>query len=200
MELQTATPMKLASLYRSLSLLFAGLSSSLRAGPVVLGGSRASEHLLLTRTENTLAGYHDLRLDVAPALDPDVLLERHEGHPGLGEGVEDGHDLTQRAAEPRELADDQAVAALQDARQLVEPPALFGGLSGGGRLDEVVDADVMRPRVLQRDARVRAKFAGDSRRRPPAEPPAAAVRQLGRAAIYRARRRPVEPRRPPHPP
>ena len=57
--------------------------------------------------------------------------------------------VTYRAAEPRELADDQAVAALQDARQLVEPPALFGGLSGGGRLDEVVDADVMRPRVLE---------------------------------------------------
>ena len=44
-------------------------------------------------------------------------------------------DLTQRPAEPRELADDQAVAALQDARQ-----------PGGGRLDEVVDAEVVRSR------------------------------------------------------
>ena len=33
---------------------------------------------------------HDLRLDVALALDSDVLLERHEGDAGLGEGVEDG--------------------------------------------------------------------------------------------------------------
>ena len=92
---------------------------------------------------------HDLRLDVALALDPDVLLERHEGDPSLGEGVEDGHDLTQRAAEPRELADDQAVAALQGIRQIVEPTALLGGLSGGGRFDEIVDADVVRPRVLK---------------------------------------------------
>ena len=38
---------------------------------------------------------HDLGLDVALAVDADVLLERHEGDPGLGEGVEDGHDLTQ---------------------------------------------------------------------------------------------------------
>ena len=103
---------------------------------------------------------HDLRLDVALALDPDVLLERHEGDPSLGEGVErhegdpslgegveDGHDLTQRPAEPRELADDQAVATLQGIRQIVEPTALLGGLSGGGRFDEVVDADVVRPRV-----------------------------------------------------
>ncbi len=38
-------------------LLFVGLSSSLGACPVVLGGSRASEHLLLTRTENGSVGY-----------------------------------------------------------------------------------------------------------------------------------------------
>ena len=43
---------------------------------------------------------HDLRLDVAPPLDADVLLERHEGDAGLGEGGEDGDDLTQRPAEP----------------------------------------------------------------------------------------------------
>ena len=42
---------------------------------------------------------HDLGLDVALAVDADVLLERHEGDPRLGEGVEDGHDLTQRPAE-----------------------------------------------------------------------------------------------------
>ena len=35
------------------------------------------------------------------------------------------------------------------ARQLVEPPALLRGLSGGGRLDEVVDAEVVRTRVLE---------------------------------------------------
>ena len=31
----------------------------------------------------------------------------------MARAFEDGHDLTQRPAEPRELADDQAVAALQ---------------------------------------------------------------------------------------
>ena len=43
-----------------------------------------------------------------------TLAESHEGDAGPGEGVEDGHDLTQRPAEPREFADDQAVAALED--------------------------------------------------------------------------------------
>ena len=76
-------------------------------------------------------------------------LSAMKATPCLGESVEDGHDLTQRPAEPRELADDQAVAAAEDARQLVEPPALLGGLSGGGRLDEVVDAEVVRSRVLE---------------------------------------------------
>ena len=38
-------------------LLFVGLSSSLGACPVVLRGSRASEHLLLARTENGSLGY-----------------------------------------------------------------------------------------------------------------------------------------------
>ena len=39
---------------------------------------------------------HDLRLDVALALEADVLLERHEGDAGLDERVEDGHDLRRR--------------------------------------------------------------------------------------------------------
>ena len=38
---------------------------------------------------------------------------------------EDGDDLTQRPTEPGEFADDQAVTALEDAHQLVEPAALF---------------------------------------------------------------------------
>ena len=49
---------------------------------------------------------HDLGLDVALALDADVLLQGHEGDARLGEGVEDGDDLTQRPAEPGEFADD----------------------------------------------------------------------------------------------
>ena len=92
---------------------------------------------------------HDLGLDVTLALDADVLLERHEGDARLGEGVEDGDDLPQRPTEPGEFADDQAVAVLEDAHQLVKPAALFGSLSGGGRLDEVVDAEIVLARVLE---------------------------------------------------
>ena len=76
-------------------------------------------------------------------------LERHEGDAALGQRVEDGHDLPQRPAEPRELADNEAVAGLEDARQLVEPPPLLRGLSGGRRLDEVVDPEIVRTRVLE---------------------------------------------------
>ncbi len=47
--------------------------------------------------------------EVALALDADVLLHRHEGDACLGEGVEDGNDLTQRPTEPEEFADDQTV-------------------------------------------------------------------------------------------
>ncbi len=50
----------------------------------------------------------------------------------LGEGVEHGDDLTQRPAEPGAFADDQTVAGLQGVRQLVQPAALLGSLSGGG--------------------------------------------------------------------
>ena len=38
-------------------------------------------------------------------------FERREGAAGLGGGVEDGDDLTQRPTEPQEFADDQAVPA-----------------------------------------------------------------------------------------
>ena len=92
---------------------------------------------------------HDLGLDVGFALDADVLLHRHEGDAGLGEGVEDGDDLTQRPTEPGEFADEQTVAALEDVHQLVEPAALFGSLSRGGRLDEIVDAEVVFACVLE---------------------------------------------------
>ena len=51
--------------------------------------------------------------------------------------------------EPGEFADDQTVAALEDVHQLVEPSALFGSLSRGGRLDEIVDAEVVFARVLE---------------------------------------------------
>ena len=78
-----------------------------------------------------------------------MLLERHEGDVGLGEGVEDGDDLPQRPTEPGEFADDQPVAALEDVHQLVEPAALVGSLSRGGRLDELVDADVVVACVLE---------------------------------------------------
>ena len=78
-----------------------------------------------------------------------LLLEGDEGDAALGQRVEDGHDLPEGPAEPRKLADHEAVAGLEDARQLVEPPALLRGLSGGGRLDEVVDPEVVRTRVLE---------------------------------------------------
>ena len=56
-----------------------------------------------------------IRADLA--FDADVLFERHESDIHLGEGVEDGDNLTPRPAEPGEFADDQAVAALEDAQQ-----------------------------------------------------------------------------------
>ena len=68
--------------------------------------------------------------NVLLALDPDVLLEGHEGDAALGQRVEDRHDLPEGPGEPRELADDEAVAGLEDARQLVAPPAFLRGLSG----------------------------------------------------------------------
>ena len=67
----------------------------------------------------------------------------------LGEGIEDGDDLTQRPTDPGEFADDPTVAAMEDVHQLVEPSALFGSLSGGGRRDEIVDAEVVFACVLE---------------------------------------------------
>ena len=60
-----------------------------------------------TLGEQREEGGHDFGLDVALALDANVLLQRHEGDACLGEGVEDGDDLTQRPTEPGEFADDQ---------------------------------------------------------------------------------------------
>ena len=112
------------------------VAGSLLVFGAFLGAGEAVDGASAFVSSATAAQDHDLGLDVALALDADVLLERHEGDPGLGEGVEDGDDLAERPTEPGEFAHDQAVAALQDARQLVEPPAFLGGLPGGGRLDE----------------------------------------------------------------
>ena len=38
---------------------------------------------------------------------------------------------------------------MEAVQQLVEPASLLGSLPGGGRLDEVVDVDVVLLRVLQ---------------------------------------------------
>ena len=43
-----------------------------------------------------------------------------------------------------------------DARQLVEPQALLERPFGGGRLDEVVDAEIVRSRVLEDGAALAA--------------------------------------------
>ena len=58
-------------------------------------------------------------------------------------------DLTQRPTEPGEFADDQTVATLENVHQLVESAALFGSLSRGGRLDEIVNAEVVFACVLE---------------------------------------------------
>ena len=80
----------------------------------------ALEPALRTGTPGANRVAMDLGLDVALALDADVLLQGHEGDARLGEGVEHGDDLTQRPAEPGEFADDQTVAGLQGVRQLVQ--------------------------------------------------------------------------------
>ena len=84
-----------------------------------------------------------------PSMRMDVLLHRQEGDACLGQGVEDGDDLTQRATDPGEFADDQTVATLEDIHQFVEPAALFGSLSRGGHLNEIVDAEVVFACVLE---------------------------------------------------
>ena len=61
--------------------------------------------------------------------------------------------LHQQPAEPGKFADDQTVTALEDVHQLVEPSALFGSLSRGGRLDEIVDAEVVFVCVLENGRR-----------------------------------------------
>ena len=53
------------------------------------------------------------------------------------------------SSEPGEFSHDKAIAALQDAHQLVEPPAFFRGLTRSRRLDEVVDGETLIPGVLE---------------------------------------------------
>ena len=43
----------------------------------------------------------------------------------------------------------KVVAALEDVHQFVEPAAPFGSLSRGGRLDEIVDLEVVFAYVLE---------------------------------------------------
>ena len=51
------------------------------------------DQVALDLGEQREEGGHDLGLDVALALDANVLLQRHEGDAHLGEGVEDGDAL-----------------------------------------------------------------------------------------------------------
>ena len=83
------------------------------------------DRVALDLGEQREEGGHDFGLDVTLALDADVLLHRHEGDACLGEGVEDGDDLTQRPTEPGEFADDQTVVELEDIHQLVEAGGAF---------------------------------------------------------------------------
>ena len=67
---------------------------------------------------------------------------------GIDEAANIYHDSASGVRDDRlgEFADDQPVAALEDVHQLIESAALFGSLSRGGCLDEVVDAEVVRTR------------------------------------------------------
>ena len=67
------------------------------------------------------------------ALDADVLLQGHEGDTCLGEGVEDGDDLTQRSAEPGEFADDPS---RRYVRQAPRPQPQAGRIHHHGESDE----------------------------------------------------------------
>ena len=61
-----------------------------------------------------------------------------------------GDDLTQRPTEPGEFADDQTVAALEDVSSARRARRrFFRSLSRGGRLDEIVDAEVVFAGVLE---------------------------------------------------
>ncbi|MCY4587620.1 MAG: hypothetical protein OXB98_16410, partial [Bryobacterales bacterium] len=82
--------------------------------PEALAGA-LGDQVALDLGEQREEGGHDFGLDIALALDADVLLYRHEGDACLGEGSEDGDDLTQRPTEPGEFADDQTVAALSES-------------------------------------------------------------------------------------
>ena len=60
--------------------------------PEALAGA-LGDQVALDLGEQREEGGHDLGLDVALALDADVLLHRHEGDACLGEGIEDGEAL-----------------------------------------------------------------------------------------------------------
>ena len=67
---------------------------------------------------------HDLAPYVLLALDVDLFLDGNEGDAFPGQRIKHGDDLTQRAAEPGKFTDDEPIAGLEGAHQVVEAAAL----------------------------------------------------------------------------
>ena len=121
------------------SLDFPKAPLGLRGGESFLGPFR--DQVPLHLGEQSEQGDHDLGLQILLAVELDPLLDRDEADIAMDQSVHDLDHLTEATAEPRQLADQQAIAHLKPSQHLLDA-ALGRTLSRGDLgLDEFVDRE-----------------------------------------------------------
>ena len=92
---------------------------------------------------------HHFRRHVLRSIDPDVFFHGAESDRPFSQGIEQGDDLSDRAAEAGKFADQNQIAGGHGSQQAFEFPFAGRGAAGYRKLDEAVDPDVLLAGELQ---------------------------------------------------
>jgi len=92
---------------------------------------------------------HHFCWNILSPVDPDVLFHGPEPDRPFSHGIEQGDDLSDRAAEAGKLADQNQIAGSHGSQQAVELPLAGRAAAGSRKLDEAVNPDVLLAGKLQ---------------------------------------------------
>ena len=92
---------------------------------------------------------HHFRWHILRSIDPDVFFHGAEPDRLFSQGIEQGDNLSDRAAEAGKFVEQNQIAGGHGAQQAIEFPFAGRDAAGSRKLDEVIDPDALLASKLQ---------------------------------------------------